>query len=75
VKARHGAGDDAIVTPIVDPYTSVIKTLPMAATITLPSAMPRGIAAAEDGTLYLADTLKPPHLARQSARSRAGLLG
>lgn len=46
-----------IVTPIVDPYTSVIKTLPMAATITLPSAMPRGIAAAEDGTLYLADTL------------------
>jgi len=44
-------------TAIVDPYEGNQKALTAAATISLPSATPRGLAVAPDGTLYLADTL------------------
>ena len=56
-------------TPMPDPYANRSLPLSPAATLSLPGAAPRGLAAAADGSLYVADSLghRIWHVSRQGA--------
>lgn len=56
-------------TPLADPYAALERSLVPAVTVSLPGAAPRGIAAAADGSLFIADSLghRIWHVSQQGA--------